>query len=105
MPFMKKVNGKSVRDYDREVKLYTSKPEVIKKRVEQNKARRIMEKAGKVRKGDGKDVDHKTPLSKGGNNRTSNLRVVSRGTNRSFSRNADSSVLNQISKRERSSKR
>ena len=97
MPFMK--NGK--RDYKREVALYTSKPEVIKKRVEQNKARRIMEKAGKVHKGDGKDVDHKTPLSKGGRTSTNNLRVVSRGRNRSFSRNRDSSVLNQISKRER----
>lgn len=106
MPFMKKdpKTGKMVRDYRREVDLYTSKPEVIKKRVEQNKARRIMEKAGKVRKGDGKDVDHKTPLSRGGTTTRSNLRVTSAGSNRSFSRNADSSVLNQISKRERKRK-
>lgn len=90
-------NGK--RDYKKEVALYTSKPEVVRKRIEQNKARRMMEKAGKVRKGDGKDVDHKTPLSKGGKTTRSNLRVVSRTTNRSFSRNKDSSMLNQISKR------
>ena len=89
-------NGR--RDYRREVDLYTSKPEVVRKRVEQNKARRLMEKAGKVSKGDGKDVDHKTPLSKGGKTTRSNLRVVSRSTNRSFSRNKDSSLLNQISK-------
>ena len=95
-------NGK--RDYKKEVARYTSKPEVIKKRVEQNKARRMMEKAGKVRKGDGKDVDHKTPLSKGGKTSPSNLRVVTRSTNRSFSRNSDSSVLNQISKNERKKK-
>lgn len=95
MPFMK--NGK--RDYKREVALYTSKPEVIKKRVEQNKARRIMEKAGKVKKGDGKDVDHTKPLSKGGKTTRSNLRVTSRSSNRSFRRNADGSLLNQISKR------
>jgi 5-methylcytosine-specific restriction endonuclease McrA len=95
MPFMK--NGK--RDYRREVDLYTSKPEVIRKRVEQNKARRLMEKAGKVSKGDGKDVDHKTPLSKGGKTTKSNLRVVSRSSNRSFRRNSDSSLLNQISKK------
>lgn len=98
MPFMK--NGK--RDYKREVALYTSKPEVVKKRVAQNKARRAMEKAGKVHKGDGKDVDHKTPLSKGGTNKPSNLRAVPRSQNRSFRRNKDSSILNQISKRERS---
>ena len=62
MPFMK--NGK--RDYKREVALYTSKPDVVKKRTEQNAARREMTKAGLVHKGDGKHVDHITPLSKGG---------------------------------------
>jgi 5-methylcytosine-specific restriction endonuclease McrA len=88
MPFMR--NGK--RDYKREVALYTSKPEVKKKRAEQNAARRLMEKAGKVHKGDGKDVDHRTPLSKGGSNSASNLRVVSQHQNRSFSRNKDGSL-------------
>ena len=97
MPFMK--NGK--RDYKREVALYTSKPEVIRKRVEQNKARRAMIKAGKARKGDGKDVDHKVPLSKGGTSAPSNLRVVSRSRNRSFARRRDGSLLNQISRREK----
>ena len=51
-----------------------------------------MEKAGKVHKGDGKDVDHKQALSKGGGNSKSNLRVVSEHQNRSFSRNKDSSM-------------
>ena len=86
-------NGR--RDYKKEVAKYTSKPSVVKKRVEQNKARRMMEKAGKVHKGDGKDVDHKTPLSRGGTSTKSNLRVVSRHTNRSFSRNPDSSLKKQ----------
>jgi hypothetical protein len=95
MPYM--TNGR--RDYKKEVAKYTSRPDVVKKRVEQNKARRMMEKAGKVRKGDGKDVDHKTPLSKGGTTTKSNLRVVSRSNNRSFRRNPDGSLLNQISKR------
>lgn len=98
MPFMR--NGK--RDYKREVALYTSKPEVVQKRVEQNKARRIMEQAGKVHKGDGKDVDHRTPLSKGGKSNVGNLRVVPAKTNRSFSRNKDSSMKSQVSKKERS---
>jgi len=97
MPFMK--NGK--RDYKREVAQYTSKPEVKKKRAEQNAARRQMEKAGKVHKGDGKDVDHRVPLSKGGSTSRSNLRVVPSSQNRSFSRNRDSSVRSQTSKRER----
>ena len=83
MPFMK--NGK--RDYKREVKEYTSKPEVIKKRVEQNRARREMEREGLVKKGDGKAVDHVRPLSKGGSGDRSNLRVVPASENNSFSRN------------------
>lgn len=94
MPYM--TAGK--RDYKREVKLYTSRPEVVAKRVEQNKARRMMMKAGKAHKGDGKDVDHKKPLSKGGKTTMSNLRSVSKGSNRSFSRRANGSMLNQISK-------
>lgn len=95
MPYMK--NGK--RDYKREVAEYTSRPEVVKKRVEQNKARRIMEREGKVSKGDGKDVDHRTPLSKGGTSSRSNLRVVPASTNRSFARNSDSSLKNQRSRK------
>lgn len=72
--------------------LYTSKPEVKKKRAEQNAARRTMERKGLVHKGDGKDVDHKRALSKGGGNSSSNLRVVSAHQNRSFSRNKDGSM-------------
>lgn len=89
---MKKVNGKSVRDYRREVDQYTSKPSVIKKRTEQNAARNEAEKAGLVHKGDGKAVDHIKPLSKGGTNSKSNLRVVPERVNDSFSRNADGSM-------------
>lgn len=100
MPYQK--NGK--RDYKREVKEYTSKPSVVKKRTEQNAARREMEKAGKVSKGDGKDVDHKTPLSKGGTNDKKNLRVVPSSENQSFSRNKDGSLKSQTSKRERKKK-
>jgi len=59
----------------------------------------MMEQAGKVHKGDGKDVDHKTPLSKGGTTTKSNLRVVPASTNRSFSRNSDSSLKSQRSKK------
>ena len=92
-------NGR--RDYKREVALYTSKPEVKKKRAEQNAARRELEREGKVHKGDGKQVDHAKPLSKGGDNRRSNLRVVPASENESFARNRDGTLKNQTSKRER----
>jgi len=83
-------NGK--RDYKKEVANYTSKPSVIKKRSAQNAARAVMEKEGKVHKGDGTNVDHIKPLSKGGTGARSNLRVVDNNVNASFSRNADGSM-------------
>ena len=51
-----------------------------------------MEKVGKVHKGDGKDVDHVKPLSKGGSNAKGNLKVKSAHNNRSYARNKDHSV-------------
>ena len=93
--------GKSVRDYSRENKLYNSRPENIKARSERTVLRRQANAAGITSKGDGKDLDHIKPLSKGGANKMSNTRVVSQAANRSFSRNADGSMKSQTSKKER----
>lgn len=87
MPYM--TNGK--RDYNKQAK-YDSKPSVKKDRAARNKARREMEREGKVSKGDGKEVDHKKPLSKGGSKSRSNLRVRSASANRSFARKKDGSM-------------
>ena len=92
-------NGK--RDYRKEYDKYQGTAEQKKNRAKRNGARRVMAKAGKVRKGDGKDVDHGKPLSKGGGNTLMNLFVKSKSENRSFSRNKDSSIKSQRSKRER----
>lgn len=70
-------------------------------RVERNRARAHMMERGKVRKGDGKDVDHRRALSKGGSGSASNLRVVAASTNRSFARNKDGSMKNERSKKEK----
>lgn len=78
------------RDYKAEQQ-YDGRPDVKKKRALRNAARRVMEKAGKVRKGDGKDVDHDVELAQGGTNKRSNLRAVSASSNRSFKRNKDHS--------------
>ncbi len=63
---------------------YGSKPEQIKRRSERNKTRRLMEKKGLVRMGDGKDVDHKNhnPADRS----AGNLRVQSASKNRSNNR-------------------
>lgn len=73
------------RDYKKEYANYQGKPEQIKKRAMRNAARATMAKAGKVRKGDGMDVDHSKPLAKGGNNGTG-LKVMPKSKNRSFAR-------------------
>jgi len=80
------------RDYKRENKVTKSKPKNIKKRVLRNKARRMLERVGLVKKGDGKHVDHKKPLSKGGSNKRSNLRVRDGKKNSSFARNSNKSI-------------
>ena len=80
------------RDYKRENKVTKSKPKNIKKRVKRNKARRMLERLGLVKKGDGKHVDHKKPLSKGGSNKRSNLRVRDGKKNSSFARNSNKSI-------------
>jgi hypothetical protein len=77
------------RDYKHEYAAYQGKPEQIKNRAKRNAARAEMVKKGRAKKGDGKDVDHKQPLSKGGSTTDSNLRVVAVHTNRSFKRNKD----------------
>lgn len=65
-------------------KAYNARPEEVAKRVKRNQARAKLEAAGKVSKGDGKDVDHKTPLKRGGGNGTSNLSVKSKTENRGW---------------------
>jgi len=73
-------------------KKYNAKPEQLKKRAERNNARRQMIKAGKASVGDGKDIDHKKPLAKGGSNSPSNLRVRSKSSNRSFPRTSSAKM-------------
>ena len=87
MPYVNKP-----RPYKHEYETYDGTPAVKKKRAQRNKARRMLEREGVVHKGDGKDVDHVTPLSKGGTSKRSNLRAVSSSANRSVKRNKDSSL-------------
>ena len=82
MPYM--TNGK--RDYKKQYDKYDGKDSVKKDRAARNSARRQLTREGVVSKGDGKDVDHKKPLSKGGSKSRSNLRAVSASSNRSFAR-------------------
>ena len=73
--------SKAKQKYDRE---YNAKPEQVKKREMRNQARAELAKDGKVKKGDGKDVDHKNMLDGNGTNAKGNLRVVDQTTNRGW---------------------
>ena len=59
-------------------------------RQKRRRAREELDRKGVDRKG--KDIDHIVPLSKGGSNSPSNIRLVAPQKNRSFSRNSDHSV-------------
>ena len=77
------------RDYKREYALAKKRGEVGTgskgDNASRKRARRKMEKEGKVKKGDGKDVAHKNGNPK--DNRRSNLSVQSKSKNRSYARN------------------
>jgi len=87
MPYVNKP-----RPYKKEYEQYQGTEEQKKNRAKRTRARREMESKGRVHKGDGKDVDHVKPLSKGGGTTSGNLRVKSAHANRSYARNKDNSV-------------
>jgi hypothetical protein len=80
------------RDYKKEYKTYQGTAEQKKNRATRNKVRRQAIRDGKAKVGDGTSVEHVKPLSKGGTNSKSNLKIVSRSDNASFDRNSDKSV-------------
>jgi hypothetical protein len=97
MPY---VNKK--RPYKKEYQQQKARDE-YEKRNARARARYAMDKTGADKNGngkadarEGKDIDHKRPLSKGGTNSKKNLRVVSKSNNRSFKRNSDRSVKRNV---------
>lgn len=58
--------------------------------AKRHRARRAMEKAGRVKPG--QDVDHKRPISKGGGNSSKNLKASSPSKNRSYQRTPSGAI-------------
>lgn len=88
------------RNYKAEYEKYHADPAQKKNRAARNAARAKMMKAGKVKKGDGKDVAHVKAFDKGGSNGTG-LKVESKSRNRSFKRDSKGNLVSETSKRER----
>ncbi len=66
------------RNYKKEYRDFHGKPKARKNRAAANRARRKMG----LKVGDKREVDHKKSMNNGGSNAKSNLRIVSRKTNR-----------------------
>tara|TARA_R110002049_G_scaffold445_5_gene2475 strand:+ start:63 stop:359 length:297 start_codon:yes stop_codon:yes gene_type:complete len=77
---------KKPRDYKAEYAKYQGTAEQKKNRAVRNAARNTLTAKGVVAKGDGKHVNHKTPISRGGGNAPSNLSVKTEANNSSFPR-------------------
>jgi hypothetical protein len=77
MPFM--TNGK--RDYKKELAWEHKNANGGSKRVEDRAKRNAARKIVGLKVGDSRQADHKVPLTSGGSNSRSNLRVVSAKTN------------------------
>ena len=74
------------RNYDKEYDNYQGTEKQKKNRAKHNAARKMMMDDGKVHKGDGKHVNHKTPMSKGGGNCKGNLSIKDAKDNFSYPR-------------------
>ena len=74
----------STRNYKKEYTNYHAKPTQKVNRAGRNKARKIVMKTGAAAKAVGNDVHHKNGNPR--DNRTGNLSVATKATNRSFAR-------------------
>lgn len=82
-----------VRNYKQEAKIESSTRKA--KRKNRLKARRTLQKAGIVKKGDGKDVHHADGNAL--NNKRSNLKAVNASKNRSYPRTSTAGKKNRRS--------
>ena len=90
MPYVNKP-----RPYKHEYELQKKRGE-HESRMERQRTRREFDKEHGHAARAGKDLEHIKPLSKGGTNSKSNIRVESQHDNRSFHRNSDHSIKKNV---------
>ena len=93
MPYVNKP-----RPYKKEYQQQLARGEKDERKVRE-RARDLIDRNGKDANGngkadvrEGKDIDHKRPITKGGGNSKKNLRITSASANRSFSRNSNHTI-------------
>ena len=74
------------RNYTKEYNNYQGTAQQKKNRASRNSARNTLKKVGVVKKGDGKDVNHRNGNPR--DNSPKNLSVTTKRANRSFPRNS-----------------
>lgn len=77
---------RTAKGVEHEYSRFQSSKKAKRERASRNKARRQAEREGRVHKGDGKEIDHVDSNPR--HNWVSNLRVVSRRTNRAKKENS-----------------
>lgn len=90
-----------VRDYKQEARTSKARGEIGGSDAPNSKRKRLRRlalKKGMVKTGDGKDLDHKVPLSKGGANTLKNARVVEPSKNRSYPRTRTGAIKGGMKK-------
>ena len=75
-----------MRNYKKEYKNYQGTDQQKKNRASRNAARNALKKVGAVKKGDGKDVNHRNGNPR--DNSVKNLSITTKRANRSFPRNS-----------------
>ena len=86
------------RNYKKEYRDYHGKPEQIRRRSLRNGARSALG----LKKGDSRQAGHKKPLSKGGTNAKSNIRIQSKKSNLSKQNGTKNSPSSRPSRKKRS---
>ena len=79
----KRKKSKKKIDYKKAYKKYHSTPKAKKERAQRNRIGRMLKKAG-IEIPKDHEIDHITPISKGGGNNINNIRIIPRGKNRAL---------------------
>lgn len=95
----KKRKSKKKVDYKKAYKKYHSSKKAKKERAQRNAAGRLIKDQLGIKVPKGYEIDHKTPISKGGSNNIKNLRIIKRKANRQGGQELTSNIRRKNKKK------